>query len=106
LNALKFLILIWKIFFIIYLTLNPDRGFDLAPDPEEEILERIRQLLLDTGPLPKTALAKECKTLGLGQKKALKLIERGTGRFWRVESTGQKNAQVVTSIQFGNPYRE
>ena len=86
----------------IYLTLNPDRGFELAPDPEEETLEKIRQLLLDTGPLPKTALAKECKTLDLGQKKALKLIERGTGRFWRVESTGQKNAQVVTSIQIGS----
>jgi len=86
----------------IYLTLNPDRGFDLAPDPEEETLERIRQLLLDTGPLPKTALAKECKTLDLGQKKALKLIERGSGRFWRVESAGQKNAQVVTAIQIGS----
>jgi archaellum biogenesis ATPase FlaH/predicted RNA-binding Zn-ribbon protein involved in translation (DUF1610 family) len=86
----------------IYLTLNPDRGFDLAPDPEEETLERICQLLLDTGPLPKTAFAKECKTLGLGQKKALKLIERGTGRFWRVESMGQKNAQVVTAIQIGS----
>jgi hypothetical protein len=86
----------------IYLTLNPDRGFDLAPDPEEETLERIRQLLLDTGPLLKTAFAKECITLKLGQKKALKLIERGTGRFWRVESTGQKNAQVVTAIQIGS----
>ena len=86
----------------IYLTLNPDRGFDFAPDPEEETLERMRQLLLDTGPLPKTALAKESKTLDLGQKKALKLIERGTGRFWRVESAGQKNAQVVTAIQIGS----
>ena len=86
----------------IYLTLNPDRGFDLAPDPEEETLERIRKFLLDTGPLPKTAFAKECKTLKLGQKKALKLIERGSGRFWRVESAGQKNAQVVSAIQIGS----
>ena len=86
----------------IYLTLNPDRGFELAPDPEEETLESLRQLLLDTGPLLKTAFAKECKTLKLGQKKALKLIERGTGRFWRVESTGQKNAQIVTAIQIGS----
>ncbi len=86
----------------IYLTLNPDRGFELAPDPEEETLEGIRQLLLNTGPLPKTALAKECKTLELGQKKALKLIDRGVGRFWKVDSTGQKNSQVMTAIQFGS----
>jgi len=46
--------------------------------------------------------AKECKTLNLGQKKALKLIDKGTGRFWRVESAGQKNAQVVTAIQIGS----
>ena len=74
----------------------------MAPDPEEETLEGIRQLLLNTGPLPKTALAKECKTLELGQKKALKLIDRGVGRFWKVDSTGQKNSQVMTAIQFGS----
>jgi len=86
----------------IYLTLNPDRGFELAPDPEEETLEGIHQLLLRTGPLPKTAFAKECKAMSLGQKKALKLIDRGVGRFWKIDSTGQKNAQLVTAIQFGS----
>ena len=86
----------------IYLTLNPDRGFELAPDPEEETLEGMRQLLMNTGPFPKTAFAKECKALNLGQKKALKLVDRGVGRFWRLESTGHKNAQLVTAVQFGS----
>ena len=86
----------------IHLTLNPDRGFELAPDPEEETLKRIHQLLLNTGPLPKTAFTKECKTLDLGEKKARKLIDRGKGRFWKIEAAGQKNTQLVTANQFGS----
>lgn len=86
----------------IHLTLNPERGFELAPDPEEETLKRMHQLLLNTGPLPKTAFTKECKTLGLGEKKARKLIDRGTGRFWNIEAGGTKNAKLVTAIQLGS----
>ncbi|MFL2915356.1 MAG: AAA family ATPase [Nitrospinia bacterium] len=86
----------------IHLTLNPDRGFELAPDPEEETLKRIHQLLLNTGPLPKTEFTKECKTLDLGEKKARKLIDKGTGRFWSIEAGGAKNTKLVTAIQFGS----
>ena len=86
----------------IHLTLNPDQGFELAPDPEEETLKRIHQLLLNTGPLPKTAFTRECKTLGFGEKKARKLIDRGTGRFWKIDSAGQKNTKLLTAIQFGS----
>jgi archaellum biogenesis ATPase FlaH len=86
----------------IHLTLNPDRGFELAPDPEEETLKRIHQLLLNTGPLPKTEFTKECKTLDLGEKKARKLIDKGTGRFWSIEAGGAKNTKLVTAIQLGS----
>ena len=52
--------------------------------------------------MPKTAFTKECKTLDLGEKKARKLIDRGTGRFWKIDTTDQKNAKIVTAIQFGS----
>ena len=86
----------------IYLTHDPDRGFDLAPDPEEECLQNMQNFLLESGPLQKTTFAKECKALGLGEKKARKLVDRGIGRFWKIDGTGQKNAQLVTAILLGS----
>ena len=86
----------------VHLKLNPDRGFELAPDPEEETLKTMHQILQNSGALPKTEFSKECKQLGIGEKKARKLIDRGRGRFWTVESGEQKNTQLVTPIQFGS----
>ena len=86
----------------IYLALNPDRGFELAPDPEEGILKGMHQMLMGSGVLQKTTFAKDCKALGLGEKKARNLIDRGIGQFWKVDSTGQKNTQLITAIQFGS----
>jgi hypothetical protein len=62
----------------------------------------MQQILLESGPLQKTTFAKECKALGLGEKKSRKLIDRGIGRFWKIDGTGQKNTQLVTAIQFGS----
>ena len=86
----------------IYLALNPDRGFELAPDPEEETFKSMHRVLEDSGQLQKTEFAKQCKSLGMGEKKARKLIDRGIGRFWKVEGAGNKTAQLVTAIQFGS----
>ena len=86
----------------VHLKLNPDRGFELAPDPEEETLKTMHQILQNSGALPKTEFSKECKQLGIGEKKARKLIDRGRGRFWTVENGEQKNTQLVTPIQFGS----
>ena len=86
----------------IYLILNPDRGFELAPDPEEETFKSMHRVLENSGRLQKTQFAKECGALGIGQKKARKLIDRGIGRFWKMDSTGSKNTQVLTVIQFGS----
>ena len=86
----------------IYLSLNPDRGFELAPDIEEETFKSMHRILERSDVLQKTAFAKECKPLGLGEKKARKLIDRGIGRFWKIENTGKTNAQIVTAIKFGS----
>jgi len=87
----------------IHLKLNPDRGFELAPDPEEETLKKMHQVLQDSGPLQKTAFKlKVNEILNIGQRKAMILIDRGKGRFWKIEAAGQKNAQLVTANQFGS----
>ncbi len=86
----------------VHLKLNPDRGFELAPDPEEETLKNMHQFLQDSGPLQKTAFSLAVKSIGIKEKKARKLIGRGVGRLWKVEPSGQKNAQLVTAIQFGS----
>ena len=86
----------------VHLKLNPDRGFELAPDPEEETLKNMHRMLQDSGPLKKTEFSLLAKSLGIAEKKARKLIDRGRGRFWTVESGEQKNAQLVTPIQFGS----
>ena len=86
----------------VHLKLNPDRGFELAPDPEEETLKNMQRMLQDSGPLKKTEFSLLAKSLGIAEKKARKLIDRGRGRFWTVESGEQKNTQLVTPIQFGS----
>jgi hypothetical protein len=86
----------------IHLTLNPDRGFELAPDPEEETLKKMHQILQDSGPLLKTAFTIECNSLGLGIKKLRSLVGKGVGKFWNIAAGGTKNAQLVTAIQFGS----
>jgi hypothetical protein len=87
----------------VHLKLNPDRGFELAPDPEEQTLKKMHQVLQDSGPLQKTAFKmKVSEVLDIGQKKAKKLVDRGAGRFWKIEAEGKKNAQLVTAIQFGS----
>jgi hypothetical protein len=86
----------------VHLKLNPDRGFELAPDPEEETLKNMHQFLQDSGPLQKTAFSLAVKSIGVKEKKARKLIGRGVGRLWSIEDSGQKNAQLVTAIQFGS----
>ncbi len=81
----------------VYLTLNPDRGFDLAPDPQEDTLKAMHLILLEHGTITKTAFKDSCKSLGLGEKKLRKMIEIGQGRYWDIEKRpDQKNAQFVT----------
>lgn len=88
----------------VYLTLNPDRGFELAPDPQEDTLKEMHQILTGHGTINKTAFTEYCKGLGLGEKKLRKMVEKGQGRYWDIiKRPDQKNAQFVTpKIQSGS----
>lgn len=86
----------------IYLTLNPDRGFELAPDPQEDILKDMHGILSKSGKQTKTAFAELCKGLGIGINRLRKLIDLGQGRYWDIEiRKDQRNSYLVTpKIQF------
>lgn len=87
----------------IYLTLNPDRGFELAPDPQEDTLKEMFECLSEHDFINKTDFLRECKTkIGLGEKKIRRLFDIGQGRYWKVEKVGSHNTQMVTPIQFGS----
>ncbi len=80
----------------VYLTLNPDRGLELAPDPQENILKEMRNILTGHSQMTKTAFTEACKRLG-AINKIRKLVEIGQGRYWAIERRpDQKNAQIVT----------
>lgn len=86
----------------IYLTLNPDRGFDLAPDPQEDTLRAMFECLGERSAINKTDFLKECKVkTNLSDKKVRRLFEIGQGRYWSVEKRGTNNAQIVSPIRFG-----
>jgi len=87
----------------IYITLNPDRGFELAPDPQENTLKEMHEILLEHDCINKTDFLRECKNkIGLGEKKTRRLFDIGQGRYWKVEKIGSHNSQMVTPIQFGS----
>jgi hypothetical protein len=91
----------------IYLTLNPDRGFELAPDPQEDTLREMHKCLSLYDCINKTSFLKECESkLNIHIKKARHLFDIGQGRYWTVEKMASHNTQMVTPIpleQFGNP---
>lgn len=86
----------------VYLTLNPDRGFELAPDPQEDTLKEMYEILSKSGTQTKTAFAECCKRIGIGINRLRKLIDLGQGRYWNIERRkDQKNSYLVTpKIQF------
>ncbi|MEC4681516.1 MAG: AAA family ATPase, partial [Nitrospirota bacterium] len=87
----------------VHLILNPDRGFELAPDPEEKSLLEMQEYLEEHGPLKKTDFAKGVnKHLGIPEKKARKLIGRGDGRYWKIEGAGANNTKMVSIIRLGS----
>jgi archaellum biogenesis ATPase FlaH len=89
----------------IYFTLNPDRGFELAPDPREDTLKRMQGILLENDSLTKSVFIERCKGLGIGINKLRRLVELGSGRYWRIEK-GDKHSYLVSPIQLVNstPY--
>lgn len=88
----------------VYLTLNPDRGFELAPDPQEDTLKEMHGILAEHGTINKTVFMENCKCLSLGRGKLRRLFGLGQGRYWTVEvRKDQRNAHYVTPlIQFAS----
>lgn len=83
----------------IYLTLNPDRGFDLAPDPQEDTLATMHKIISDLGAADKTSFISTVKTkLSLSLHKSRKLFETGEGRYWTIKKS-EHNKQIVTPIE-------
>lgn len=88
--------------FHVYLTLDPDVGFNLVPDPEESTLKAMHKILDAQGIVKKTAFLKECREkANIGEKKLRRLFDLGQGRYWQVEKQGKDNAQLVSPIRFG-----
>jgi putative DNA primase/helicase len=80
----------------IHLTLNPDRGFELAPDPQEETLKEMLAILKESGELNKTAFINECHQRGIASKNKLtRLVTLGQGRLWDIEKQKENNAMIV-----------
>jgi len=81
----------------VYLTLNPDKGFELAPDPQEDTLKNMHSILEEHGTINKTSFIENCKcALGVSINKLRKLIDVGQGRYWDIENRpDEKNAKFI-----------
>ena len=80
-----------------YLTLNPDKGFELAPDPQEDTLKSMHDVLTKQGAAHMTIFIEKCLNVGLSSKvKLRRLVDIGHGRYWNIENRpSEKNAKFV-----------
>jgi hypothetical protein len=81
--------------FRIYLTLNPDHGFELAPDPQEETLKGLYQVLINFGRLNKTAFMEACRGMRISKAKIEKMFQAGDGRYWNITKEREKNNRQI-----------
>jgi RecA-family ATPase len=90
----------------VYLTLNPDKGFELAPDPQEGTLKEMYGILEMQGTINKTTFIEACQSLGISKNKLRRLVDIGRDRYWDIEDRpDQKNAKFITPksvIQFSS----
>ncbi len=90
----------------IYLTFNPDLGFETAPGPNEGTLSMMKDILEKDGQIQKTEFARKCHDeLGIPEKKARALIKAGDGRYWRL-SKGDRNSKLVQPFLNGDQETE
>ena len=91
----------------VYLILNPDKGFELAPDPQEDTLKNMHKVLTEHGTINKTSFIESCSGLDVSNNKLRKLVDIGQGRYWDIENRrDEKNAKFITPkpvIQLSNP---
>jgi archaellum biogenesis ATPase FlaH len=77
--------------FHIFLSFNPEKAFEKAPDPDTEVLEAIHHLLNENGRLNQTQVFELVKReLGINRKgKVVSLLKKGEGRYWKAEQEGR-----------------
>ena len=73
--------------FSIYLQFDPSKGFEVAPDPDDESLKNIHSLLVEFKAKEsispnQTQVSTYVKDLGINRKKLLRLLRKGEGRLW------------------------
>ncbi|MBU0569043.1 AAA family ATPase [bacterium] len=97
--------------FHIFLEFSPERGFVVAPDPDEETLKKIHGLIANlrdsTGELPiQTEILNEAKDkLKLSNSKVRDLLTKGEGKCWTsTHIPERKNAKVYDPISVCYPY--
>jgi len=76
----------------IFLTFNPDiKGFEIAKDPDYEVIEDIQELLEGKGELNTNQVYELVKKeLDIKSKaQVLKLLKKGEGKFWDTEKRGK-----------------
>ena len=90
------------------LLFNPDRGFELAPDPQEEHLKAMHGILAKLGPLNKTAFVEACRGLNLSKGKSNRMLHIGDGRYWTITDDKQNNNRKIFTPKdlsgFPDPY--
>ena len=89
--------------FSIYLQFDPSRGFEVAPDPDDEPLKEIHSLVIgfkerEGTPPNQSQLATLAKDVGINRKRMLRLLRKGEGRLWRPQSNSQTRAILYDPI--------
>jgi len=74
--------------FSIYLQFDPSKGFEVAPDPDDESLKNIHSLLVEFKAKEsvspnQTQIITLAKALGINRKRLLRLLRKGEGRLWQ-----------------------
>ena len=85
--------------FSIYLQFDPSRGFEVAPDPDDEPLKNIHSLLVEFKAKEsvspnQTQIITMAKDLGINRKRLLRLLRKGEGRLWH-PMTQPKNRAIL-----------
>lgn len=93
--------------FHIFLDFDPEKGFVIAPDPDEEMMKDIYTLIVEIKdsrgelPIQSQILDKAKGELNLGNIKTRKLLRKGEGKYWNsTQIPERRNAKVFEPIQF------
>ena len=89
--------------FSLYLQFDPSKGFEVAPDPDDESLKEVHSLVVsfkkgeDVAP-NQTQIITMAQGKGINRKKLLRLLRKGEGRFWNPISQVKNRAILYDPI--------